>query len=94
MANDGSMATTVAMRELPDLVILDIGLPCGDGHTVFERLRANLNTMLIPVIFLSARTSQVDKARAHDAGAFAYLTKPFRSDQLLDVVASAIGYAA
>ena len=70
----------------PDLVLLDIGLPGGDGHTVADRLRKNVNSMSIPVVYLTARNSEVDKQRAADAGAAAYLTKPFKAEELIEIV--------
>lgn len=58
VASDGASATRLAITEQPDLVILDIGLPCGDGHDVAGRLCENMNTAAVPIIFLTARTSQ------------------------------------
>ena len=85
-ATDGVTATQVAVREQPDAIVLDIGLPGGDGHTVAERLRSNMKTMSIPVVYLTARSSEKDKQRAAALGAAAYLTKPFKAEELLEVV--------
>jgi two-component system, OmpR family, KDP operon response regulator KdpE len=63
----------VATRK-PDLIILDLGLPDMDGVTVIERLREWCE---LPVLVLSARTQEVEKVRALDAGADDFLTKPF-----------------
>lgn len=64
----------------PDLVILDLGLPDGDGVTLIKELRAWSAT---PVLVLSARSQETDKVAALDAGADDYLTKPFGVAELL-----------
>jgi len=64
----------------PDLVVLDLGLPDGDGEDLIRDLRAWSD---VPVLVLSARTSDEDKVGALDAGADDYLTKPFSSSELL-----------
>lgn len=86
-AADGLTATQCAVQEKPDLIILDIGLPAGDGHTVARRLRDNLKTFSTPVIYLTARNSQEDLRKAAAVGAAGYLVKPFRTEDLLGVVA-------
>ncbi len=89
-AGDGARATQVAIQSTPDLIVLDIGMPCGDGHTVAERLRSNVKTMFTPIIYLTARTSDIDRARAFEAGAFAFVTKPFKSEELLSLIEQAL----
>ena len=64
----------------PDLIILDLGLPDGDGVELIGDVRAWSS---VPIIVLSARVSETDKIRALDAGADDYLTKPFGSGELL-----------
>ena len=64
----------------PDLVVLDLGLPDGDGIDFIRDLR---NWSEIPVLVLSARTTESDKVAALDAGADDYLTKPFGAAELL-----------
>jgi two-component system KDP operon response regulator KdpE len=64
----------------PDMVVLDLGLPDGDGLDFIRELRAWSD---IPVIVLSARTTETDKVGALDAGADDYLTKPFGAAELL-----------
>jgi two-component system, OmpR family, KDP operon response regulator KdpE len=64
----------------PDLVVLDLGLPDGDGHRFIEGFRGWSSA---PVLVLSARAGEVDKVRALDAGADDYLVKPFGSAELL-----------
>ncbi len=64
----------------PDLIILDLGLPDGDGIDLIGDVRAWSS---VPIIVLSARISETEKIRALDAGADDYLTKPFGSGELL-----------
>jgi two-component system OmpR family response regulator len=60
----------------PDLIILDLGLPGGDGYLVVERLKAIPELSTIPIIVISARDATYEKTRALIAGAFAYYQKP------------------
>lgn len=71
----------------PDLVILDLGLPDGDGEQLLKEIRKD---SLTPVIVLSARTSEKDKVNALDNGANDYVTKPFGSAELVARVRSAL----
>ncbi len=85
-AMDSLQATNLAIREHPDLVILDIGMPAGGGHVVVERLRENANTFATPVIYLTARTTAEDYQKAREGGVEKYMTKPFDSAELLGAV--------
>lgn len=71
----------------PDLVILDLGLPDGDGVDFIREVRAWSN---LPIVVLSAREAEKDKIGALDAGADDYLTKPFSSGELLARVRAAL----
>ncbi len=93
-AMDGMQATTLAVREQPDLLILDVGMPAGDGHVVAERLRANTVTMHMPIIMLTARTADEDRMQAMKNGVDLYLNKPFKPEELLEAVASCLGISA
>ena len=86
LAGDGVSAVSEARKHEPDLVILDIGLPAGDGFKVLEWFRGNANLSLIPVIVVSARDHQGNKERALKAGARAYVQKPWNDDELLELI--------
>jgi DNA-binding response OmpR family regulator len=89
IATDGYSAISVAQKEKPDLIILDIGLPAGDGFIVMERLRNHPSLALIPIIILTARDLKINKERALKAGAVAFFQKPADNDKLLDVIQKA-----
>jgi DNA-binding response OmpR family regulator len=73
------------------LIILDLGLPAGDGFSVMERLKANDSLALIPVIVLSARDRAANMDRVLKAGAKAFLQKPVDNAQLLSVIRQVLG---
>jgi two-component system KDP operon response regulator KdpE len=79
-ATDGGGALHRASETLPDLVVLDLGLPDMDGVQVIQGLRG---WSTAPIVVLSARQDQRDKVTALDAGADDYLTKPFGMDELM-----------
>lgn len=85
-AHDGLEATRLALRETPDLVLLDIGLPAGSGHMVATRLRNIEETSNVPIIYLTARTSDDDMRQARACGVQRYITKPFDSKELLATI--------
>ena len=89
-AEDGMTAVTIARREEPDLVLLDLGLPGGDGFVVLERLRRHTQLACTPVIVLSARDPEENEKLALDAGAAAFFQKPAENDVLLDAIARAL----
>jgi DNA-binding response OmpR family regulator len=86
VARDGVEAIAETRKHVPDLIILDLGLPAGDGFTVMERLKANIATSLIPVIVLSARDRVSTKDRCLNAGARAFLQKPIDDAHLVSVI--------
>jgi two-component system response regulator MprA len=79
-AGDGVQALTVAEEFMPDLVILDLGLPKLDGVEVCRRLRAESD---VPILILTARTDTDDRVEGLDSGADDYLVKPFERQELL-----------
>ena len=68
---------------IPDLVLLDIMLPDEDGLSIVKRLRADKETVLIPIILVTAKTTEIDKVKGLDIGADDYLTKPFGVMELI-----------
>lgn len=80
MAPSGAEALAMVDAAVPDLVILDLGLPDMDGTEVCSRLRASTQ---VPIIVLSVREAEREKVRALDAGADDYLVKPFGIAELL-----------
>jgi diguanylate cyclase (GGDEF)-like protein len=82
-ATSGEMALETIQVAPPDLVLLDIRMPEIDGYEVCERLKANLQTSRIPVIFLSASNDTDDKVRAFAVGGADYVTKPFQAEEVL-----------
>ena len=89
-ATDGYMATKMARDEKPDLIILDIGLPMGDGFIVMDRLKDFIWREMTPVIILTARDPEANKKRAMEAGAVAFFQKPADDDALLAAIAEAL----
>ncbi len=75
-AVSGPSALELAMREVPDLILLDVVMPEMDGYEVCERLKADPITEEIPVIFVTGQEDEEDETRGLDAGAIDYLTKP------------------
>ena len=74
---DGETALTKIAPPFPDLVLLDIVMPGLDGYEVCRRLKENSKTRHIPVIFITAISEVMDKAKAFEIGAVDYITKPF-----------------
>ncbi len=93
-AGDALSGITEARKHEPDLIILDLGLPAGDGFVVMERLKANPYLAVIPVIVVSARDVLANKERALKAGAKAFLQKPVDNAELLKVIRQALGEPA
>jgi DNA-binding response OmpR family regulator len=85
-AADGVASIAEARKHMPDLMILDLGLPAGDGFSVLERLKVNESLSAIPVIVLSGRDRVGNWDRAMKAGAKTFLQKPVANDKLLAVI--------
>jgi two-component system, OmpR family, KDP operon response regulator KdpE len=80
VAADGATALDFAARHVPDVVVLDLGLPDMDGTDVIAGLRGWTK---VPILVLSGRADAADKVGALDAGADDYVTKPFSMDELM-----------
>ena len=86
-ATDGEAALDIAMRERPDLIIMDIQLPKMDGLEVTRKLKEIPAFSYTPIIAITAYAMKGDKEKAIDAGCDAYLPKPINTRQLPKVVA-------
>jgi len=90
---DASFAVTEARKRQPDLIILDLGLPAGDGFVVMERFRVLADLATIPIIVVSARDVHGNKERALRAGAKAFVQKPWDDDELLQLIGQVLDQA-
>lgn len=93
-ACDGYSAIATAQKEHPDLIILDLGLPAGDGYVVLERLQESDSLSEIPVIVLTCRDAQSNEQRALQAGAIAFFQKPADNNELLGVIRATLPLSA
>lgn len=93
-AVDGYSAIAMAYKEHPDLIILDLGLPAGDGFVVLDRLQKDDKLSTIPVIVLTARDPQSSERRSLRLGAAAFFQKPADNAELLDVIRASLSHAA
>jgi DNA-binding response OmpR family regulator len=93
-ASDGYAAMAAAQRENPNLIILDLGLPAGDGFVVLKRLKDSNALSSIPVIVLTARDPQSNQEKTLQAGATAFFQKPADNGELLAVIRATLGVAS
>ena len=83
-AADGDEALEIVLKEMPDIILLDINMPKVDGFEVVESVRADKKTAFIPVIMITAlRDTQENRIKALDAGADDFIEKPFNSFEVL-----------
>lgn len=90
-ATDGEAAIRIAEERRPALAVLDVMMPKRTGYEVLAALRAAEGFAGMKVILLSARVQESDVARGIDAGADAYLPKPFKAQELLEKVEELLG---
>jgi CheY-like chemotaxis protein len=93
-AADAFSGMAEARKHRPDLIILDLGLPAGDGFIVMERLKQVPFLAVIPVIVVSARNGLGNQKRAYEAGAKAFLQKPVDDAEFMSVIRQALGEPA
>jgi len=86
-AGDGEAAIVITEKEKPDLVVMDVKMPKLDGISAAERIA---NQRIAPVVILTAFSQRDLVERARDAGAMAYLTKPFTIDDLMPAIELAV----
>ncbi|SLM49852.1 conserved protein of unknown function [Nitrospira japonica] len=82
-AADGMQATNAALRHEPQAILLDLGLPAGDGFCVLERLKHNTRLSRIPVIVVTGRDPREAEEKARSLGADGYVQKPVKEDELI-----------
>ncbi|MFO8037935.1 MAG: response regulator [Sodalinema sp.] len=85
-ADDGASGVACARQESPDLIVCDVMMPEMDGYQVLQTLQEDVNTALIPFIFLTAKTDRSDMRQGFEMGADDYLVKPFDADELLRAI--------
>ena len=93
-AADALQAIAVARQTRPDAIILDLGLPGGNGLLVLQRLKNNTSLACIPVIILTADESPESKVKGLEAGAAVFLHKPAQEEALIAAVECAVGGVA
>lgn len=81
-ATDGMEAVTIARQELPDVILLDVMMPVMSGYEATQRLKETEATKRIPIVFLSAKGQTSEIAKGLQAGAIAYIIKPFSPKEL------------
>ena len=89
-ASDAVMALSIAKKEAPDLILLDLGLPGGDGFVVLERMRHLASLACTPVIVITARNPATNEKRALDAGVEAFFQKPVDNGELMKAIQNAL----
>lgn len=91
LASSGREALSLAASDPPDAILLDVAMPGMDGFDVCSRLQQNLNTVLTPVIFVTAQADDKESiCRGLTLGASDYITKPFDPDELVARVRAAL----
>jgi len=93
-AVDSVAAISEARKQQPDLIILDLGLPAGDGFIVLERLAGIPSLAPIPVVVVSARDVHASKDRSLQGGAKAFLQKPWNDNELLAIISQLLNQPA
>jgi len=88
--HDGLTGVSAAANNPPDLMLLDIGLPGGDGFTVAEKIHSLVRTP-IPMIFITASKQPGFRQRATQLGAAGYFEKPYEAEDLLAAIRNALG---
>ncbi len=89
-AADAASAMTVVNRERPDLILLDLGLPAGDGFLVLERLRKIESLAAIPVLVVTGRSDPETRKRVEALGVPPVLVKPLQTEALLAAISEAL----
>ena len=91
VAVNGEEAWQFALREKPDLILLDVMMPKMNGFEVCRKLREDQAFADVPILLLTARGQEIDRKMGMEAGASEYITKPFSPRQLLQTVQEKLG---
>jgi CheY-like chemotaxis protein len=89
-AKDAATAISVVRKTNPDVIVLDVSLPAGDGFLVAERLRTLITSAATPIIFVTASEKPGLRERALKLGAVAFMAKPFDATTLADAIESSL----
>lgn len=87
-ATDGQSGLKLAKESVPDLIVSDVMMPIMDGLQLCKKLKDDVITSHIPVILLTARSTEAHQMEGYDSGADAYLTKPFSAELLISRIAN------
>jgi CheY-like chemotaxis protein len=86
LAHNGQEALTAMANVIPDLVLMDIFMPKMDGYTALGEIKNDAKTRGVPVVMVTAVGQELNKKLAETMGAAGYITKPFKSAELLEVI--------
>lgn len=86
LAHNGQEALTAMTNVIPDLVLLDIFMPKMDGYTTLGEIKKDIMIRGVPVVMVTAVGQELNKKLAESLGAAGYITKPFKSDELIKVI--------
>jgi CheY-like chemotaxis protein len=89
-AKDAASAISVVRKTSPDVIVLDVSLPAGDGFLVAERLQNLILSAATPIIFVTASEKPGLRERAMKLGAVAFMAKPFDATTLADAIETAL----
>ncbi len=90
-AYDGEEGLKLAKEENPDLIMLDVMMPKINGYKICRLLKYDAKYKNIPIIMLTARSQESDKAIGEETGADEYITKPFEFNEVLEIMQKYIG---
>lgn len=84
--SNGEEALEMTVKEMPDLIILDVRMPRISGYEVCKQIKSDPGTKHIPIVFLSAKGQDAEVKAGLEAGAVEYIIKPFSPDQLVNQI--------
>jgi two-component system alkaline phosphatase synthesis response regulator PhoP len=85
-ATNGEEAVDIARGQKPDLILMDLMMPKMDGYTACSEIKSDQATKVIPVVMLTAVGHESNKKYAMEIGAEGYITKPFNTQELIDMI--------